>query len=166
MVAAINQAFTQPLAHTPDSGTVSVLVPQDYIGKLVDLVTRIEALDVQPDISAKVVINERTGTVVIGENVRVSTIAIAHGSLSIEIKESANVSQPLPFAEGGRTVVTPDTNIGVQEEAGQLYVVEPGVSIGDLVRALNALGVTPRDLISILQAIKAAGALPAALEII
>jgi flagellar P-ring protein precursor FlgI len=165
MVSVINEAFPQPLAQTPDAGTIAILVPDEFLGKIVDLVTKVENLEVKPDVVAKVVINERTGTVVMGENVRISTIAIAHGSLSIEIKESADVSQPLPFGEG-RTVVTPNTNIGVQEEAGQLYVVESGVSIGDVVRALNALGVTPRDLIAILQAIKAAGAMPAALEII
>ena len=101
-----------------------------------------------------------------GENVRISTIAIAHGNLSIEIKEDQQVSQPLPFADRGRTVVTPESGISVQEGRKPLHLVEPGVSIGDVVRALNAMGVSPRDLISILQALKAAGALQAELEII
>jgi flagellar P-ring protein precursor FlgI len=118
-----------------------------------------------PDTDAKVIINERTGTVVMGDQVRISTIAIAHGNLSIVVKEDLNVSQPLPFSEG-RTVVTPSTRIEVQEDANQLMVVPKGVSIGDVVNALNALGVTPRDLIAIFQAIKAAGALQADLEVI
>ena len=126
----------------------------------------IEKLDVNPDMGAKVVINERTGTVVMGENVRISTVAIAHGNLSIVIKESPQVSQPLPFSEGGQTVVTPNTDVSVKEETKQLVLVDAGASIGDVVSALNALGVSPRDLIAIFQAIKAAGALQAELEVI
>jgi len=103
--------------------------------------------------------------VVIGENVRISTVAVSHGNLSISIKESPNVSQPMPFSEG-ETVVTPNTSIEIQEEKNQLILVPGGSTIGELVRALNAIGVTPRDLISIFQSIKAAGALQAELEII
>jgi flagellar P-ring protein precursor FlgI len=135
------------------------------MGNIVPLVTLIEGLGVTPDVVAKVVINERTGTVVMGSGVRISTIAVAHGNLSIQIKESADVSQPLPFSEG-ETVLVPDTNISVEEGNSRLVLVESGVSIGEVVKALNALGVSPRDLISIFQAIKAAGALQAKLEII
>jgi flagellar P-ring protein precursor FlgI len=120
---------------------------------------------VNPDAKARVVINERTGTVVMGENVRISTIAIAHGNLSIVVRENVNVSQPMPFSDG-QTVASPSTQINVQEDANQLIVVPKGVSIGEVVNALNALGVTPRDLIAIFQAIKAAGALQADLEVI
>ena len=130
------------------------------------LVTIIERLGVTPDTISKVVINERTGTVIMGENVRISTVAIAHGNLSIEIKEDSNVSQPMPFARRGRTVVTPESQVLVQEGNNPIYLVESGVSIGEVVKALNALGVSPRDLISIFQALKAAGALQAELEII
>jgi flagellar P-ring protein FlgI len=129
-------------------------------------VSMIEKLEVNPDMGAKVVINERTGTVVMGENVRISTVAIAHGNLSIVIKESPQVSQPLPFSEGGQTVVTSNTDVTVEEETKQLVLMEAGASIGDVVGALNALGVSPRDLIAIFQAIKAAGALQAELEVI
>ena len=101
-----------------------------------------------------------------GENVRISTVAIAHGNLSIEIKETPQVSQPLPFSQGGETVVTPDSEVQVQEGSNPLFVVDSGVSIGSVVKALNALGVSPRDLIAIFQALKAAGALQAELEII
>jgi flagellar P-ring protein precursor FlgI len=162
---AINSALNDNLAQTPDPGTIHVKVPEKYEGNTVALVTLIEGLEVTPDAVAKVVINERTGTVVMGSNVRISTIAIAHGNLSIQIKESAEVSQPLPFSEG-ETVVTPDTELSIQEGNGKLFLVDPGISIGELVKALNALGVSPRDLISIFQSIKAAGALQAKLEII
>jgi flagellar P-ring protein precursor FlgI len=135
-----------------------------------------------------VILNERTGTVVMGENVRISTVAVAHGNLSIQIKEQLNVSQPQPFAPappsgtppvvippregtgaiitpGGATVVTPDSSVTVKEEGGPLILVPGGVNLGEIVRGLNAIGATPRDLISILQSIKAAGALQADLEI-
>ena len=159
-----NQFFGQP-AKAFDSGTVKVRVPEKYIGNLTSLVALIERLNVVPDISAKVIINERTGTVVMGENVRISTIAIAHGNLSIMIKNSADVFQPNPFSQG-ETTVTLDKEILVTEESNQLVLIEPGVNIGDVVKALNALGVSPRDLISIFQAIKAAGALQAGFEVI
>jgi flagellar P-ring protein precursor FlgI len=121
-------------------------------------------MEVAPDHVAKVVLDERTGTVVIGENVRISTVAIAHGNLSIEIKENQNVSQPPPLSQG-RTVVTRDSDVRVQEDRGQVMLVPQAITIRDLVRALNSIGVTPRDLITIFQAIKAAGALQAKLEI-
>jgi flagellar P-ring protein precursor FlgI len=143
-----------------------VQVPEKYQGNTVALVTIIERLGVTPDTVSRVVINERTGTIIMGENVRISTVAIAHGNLSIEINEDKNVSQPLPFSRGGQTVVTPESQVLVQEGNNPIFLVESGVSIGELVKALNALGVSPRDLISIFQALKAAGALQAELEII
>ncbi len=163
---AINAVFYDHIASAQDAGTIQVKVPMSYFGNIVELVAMIEKLEVRPDETARVVINERTGTVVMGENVRLSTIAIAHGNLSIVIKESPQVSQPAPFAQGGKTVVTPETDISVAEEARQLVVMPAGASIGDVVSALNALGVSPRDLIAIFQAIKAAGALQAELEVI
>jgi len=162
---AINAALNDNLAQTPDPGTIHIKVPEGFQGNTVALVTLIEGLEVIPDAVAKVVINERTGTVVMGSEVRISTIAIAHGNLSIQIKESAEVSQPLPFAEG-ETVVVPETELSIQEGNSRLFLVDPGISIGELVKALNALGVSPRDLIAIFQSIKAAGALQAKLEII
>lgn len=162
---AINSLFYDHIAEAADAGTVRLQVPTAYVGKLVELLAMIEKLDVKPDSAARVVINERTGTVVMGENVRISTIAIAHGNLSIVIKESPNVSQPLPFSQG-QTVVSPNSDISVKEEGKQLLLMPAGASIGDVVRALNALGVSPRDLIAIFQAIKSAGALQADLEVI
>ena len=130
------------------------------------MVTKIERLGVTPDNVSKVVINERTGTVIMGENVRIATIAIAHGNLSVEVREDQRISQPLPFSSGGQAVVVPESDVLVEEGSNPLFVVDSGVSIGEVVKALNALGVSPRDLIAIFQALKAAGALQAELEII
>lgn len=163
---AINRAFYSQLAQTDNAGSIRVSVPENYLGNTVQFVTMIESLGVTPDMVSKVVVNERTGTVVMGENVRIATVGIAHGNLSIQINESQDVSQPLPFSRGGRTVVTPDSDIVVTEGKNPIFLVESGVSIGELVKALNALGVSPRDLIAIFQALKAAGALQAELEII
>ena len=162
---AINIAFYDQIARTQDAGTIEVEVPEKYMGNVVALVTMIESLGVTPDTVSKVIINERTGTVIMGENVRISTVAIAHGNLSIEIREDLNVSQPLPFSRRGETVVTPESEVQVQEGNNPIFLVNSGVSIAAVVKALNALGVSPRDLISIFQALKAAGALQAELEI-
>jgi len=162
---AINAAFSEPYAQTSDPRTISITIPDTYKNQVIEFVTLLEGLNVTPDSSSKIVINERTGTVVMGENVRIATIAIAHGNLSIQIKETPRVSQPLPFSEG-ETVVTPESDIAITEEKAPIVLVKSGVSIGEVVRALNALGVSPRDLIAILQVIKAAGALQAELEII
>ena len=166
MAQAINIALQDQLARTQDAGTIEVAVPQKYRGHTVELVTLIENLGVTPDTVSKVVVNERTGTVIMGENVRISTVAIAHGNLSIQIKENQDVSQPLPFSTRGETVVTPDSEVYVREGKNPIYLVKSGVSIGEMVKALNVLGVSPRDLIAIFQALKAAGALQAELEII
>lgn len=163
---AINAGLSVNVARTQDSGTVHVAVPPVYSGNIAALIAAVEGLSVTPDNVSRVVINERTGTVIMGENVRIATVAIAHGNLSVEIKQSFDVSQPMPLSNRGQTVVTPDAQTTVQEGRAPLQVLEAGVSIGEVVRALNALGVTPRDLISILQALKAAGALQADLEII
>jgi flagellar P-ring protein precursor FlgI len=165
VIEAINAEFSEPVARASDPGTIEIQVPDRYQGNTVPLLAALSELQVSTDTKAKVVINERTGTVVMGEQVRISTIAIAHGNLSIVVRENFNASQPLPFSDG-RTVVTPNTQVDVQEEANQIMVVPKGVSIGEVVNALNALGVTPRDLIAIFQAIKAAGALQADLEVI
>jgi flagellar P-ring protein precursor FlgI len=165
VVKVINAQFNQPVARAEDAGTIEIVIPDRYRDNKVPLLASLSMLEVEPDNDARVVINERTGTVVMGEQVRISTIAIAHGNLSIIVRENVNVSQPLPFSDG-QTVASPSTQINVQEEGNQLMVVPKGVSIGEVVNALNALGVTPRDLIAIFQAIKAAGALQADLEVI
>jgi len=163
---AINAGMMEKVAYTQDSGTIHVSVPAGFSGNIAALIATVEGLSVTPDNVSRVVINERTGTVIMGENVRIATVAIAHGNLSVEIKQNFDVSQPMPFSNRGQTVVTPNAQTMVKEGRAPLQVLETGVSIGQVVRALNALGVTPRDLISILQALKAAGALQADLEII
>jgi flagellar P-ring protein precursor FlgI len=162
----INAKLGDEAARPSDSGTVKIRLPGGENQDLVGLVASLEQLEVDTDRKAKVILAERTGTVIIGENVRVSPVAIAHGNLSVEIKEKKDVSQPAPFAERGRTVVTKDSDVSVTEEQRHLLLVEPGASLGDLVSALNAIGVSPRDLITVFQAIKASGALQADLEII
>ena len=166
MAQAINAAFGDAMATTPDAGTIKVKVPALYRGRSVELVALIENIGVTPDLVSKIIINERTGTVIMGENVRIATIAIAHGNLSIQVNKQDNVSQPMPFARRGQTVVTSDREMIVEEGRNPLFLVESGVSLGEVVRALNALGVSPRDLIAIFQALKAAGALQAELQII
>ena len=162
---AINNFLGEEGAEPVSSATVNVRVPERFRGRIVELIASIETLDVRVDRNAKVVLNERTGTIVMGDDVRISTVAISHGNLTIQIRTEHQVSQPLPFSKG-QTVVVPQREVTVEEGKSQLLLVDGGVSIGEVVRALNAIGVTPRDLIAILQAMKAAGALQAELEII
>ncbi|HFC98632.1 MAG TPA: flagellar basal body P-ring protein FlgI [Thermosulfurimonas dismutans] len=164
-VEAINDLLHGPYARALDGRTLALTVPRVYRGRVVELLARVGEVEVEPDVPARVVIDERTGTVVMGENVRISRVAIAHGNLSVVIRERPQVVQPQPFA-GGRTVVVPRTRIQAREQKARIVVLEEGASIGELVRALNAVGATPRDLIAVLQAIKAAGALQAELVII
>ena len=164
---AINSFVGGPIAQSRDSATVSLVVPDNYRGKMVALITDIEQLRVTPDISAKVVIDEQTGIIVMGENVRISTVAIAQGNLTIRITETPQVSQPLPFSEEGETVTVPRTQIEIDEdEDKRLSVLSNSVTLQELVDGLNALGIGPRDMISILHAIKAAGALQAEIELL
>jgi flagellar P-ring protein precursor FlgI len=162
----INEAFRFEYASTIDPSAIRLKIPPEYVNKRVELITLIEGLDVLVDVPARVVINERTGTIVIGDKVRISPVAIAHGNLTIEIRTEFRVSQPSPFApEKAETVVVPQKEVTVKEQKASLVEVS-GTTLGEIVRALNALGVTPRDLIAILQALKASGALRAELEII
>lgn len=162
---AINDAMGAPVAKALDSGTVGLSIPEIQRDNVAGFLARLETLNVTPDAVAKIIVNEKTGTVVVGENVRISTVAISHGNLSITVRETAEVSQPNAFSRG-ETVVIPQTDVEIQEDASKLMVIESGSTIRELVKALNAIGVTPRDLISIFQSIKAAGALQAELEII
>jgi flagellar P-ring protein FlgI len=162
----INEELKSDYASTGDSSSVKVIIPLEYVNKVPELITRLESIEVKVDEPAVVVINERTGTIVIGERVRISPVAIAHGSLTIEIKTEYNVSQPSSFApDKAETVVVPKTEVTAHEQKGSLIQVS-GVTLGEIVKGLNALGVTPRDMISILQALKASGSLRAELEII
>ncbi|VAW01974.1 Flagellar P-ring protein FlgI [hydrothermal vent metagenome] len=167
MADAINAFIGMPIAHPLNPTAVQLTRPANWRGDMVQLLTQIEQLRIQPDLPAKVVIDEVTGIIVMGENVRVSTVAIAQGNLTISVEETPQVSQPNAFSETGKTVVVPRTNVNVIEEKGTgLVVVREGVALRDLVAGLNALGVNPRDMISILQSIKAVGALQAEIEVI
>jgi flagellar P-ring protein precursor FlgI len=160
----INAKLLGDFAHAVDSGTIEINVPPQYQGRVPELVARLEILDIVVDGPARVVVNERTGTVVMGSKVRIATVAVAHGGLTLEVDTRWGVSQPGPFSKG-QTTTTANSSVAVSEESPELQVLE-GVSIGEVVGALNQLGVAPRDLISILQAIRAAGALDADLEVL
>lgn len=158
---AINEFVGGGTAYAMDPGTVQLTL-SNYAGDPTALLTDIEQLPIVPDQQARVVIDENTGVVVIGQNVRISKVAIAQGNLTIRITETPQVSQPSPFSNTGVTTVVPRTNIDVEEDADrQLAILEDSVTLEELVAGLNSLGVGPRDLISILQSIKSAGALQA-----
>jgi len=163
---AVNAFLGTTAAASTDPSTVEVNVPEKYKQNVVNLLTDIEQLRIEPDQLARVIIDEQSGIIVMGENVRISTVAIAQGALTIRITEAAQVSQPGPFAEAGTTATVNRTNIEVgQGEDQRLTVVEDGVTLQELVNGLNALGIGPRDMISILQAVKTAGALQAEIEV-
>ncbi len=165
IAAAINDFMGADTAEPTDPATVTIQIPSRYNGNMIRLITEVEQLKVEPDQTARVVVDERSGIIVMGRDVRVSTVAIAQGNLTVTITEQPQVSQPAPFSDG-RTVVVPRTGVKVDTGDGnKLALVKEGVSLRELVDGLNALGVGPRDLISILQAIKAAGALQADIEL-
>jgi flagellar P-ring protein FlgI len=186
IASAINDFLGSAVAEPLDPATVQIAIPgagggggkgfgegakgfgevggTDYRGNVVALLTEIEQLQIEPDIAAKILIDERSGIIVMGRDVRVSTVAVAQGNLTVSIGETPRVSQPAPLG-GGQTRVVPRTQVGVTEEGKKLAMVQEGVSLQQLVDGLNALGIGPRDLISILQAIKAAGAIQADIEV-
>ncbi|MCC5976937.1 MAG: flagellar basal body P-ring protein FlgI [Salinarimonas sp.] len=164
IASAINDFIGDDAAAPSDPSTVHLHIPKSYAGNMIELLTEIEQLRVEPDQPAKIVVDERSGIIVMGRDVRVSTVAVAQGNLTVTITEEPFVEQPLPFSDG-ETVVVPRTAIEVFGEDGQLAVVPEGVTLRELVDGLNALGIGPRDLIAILQAIKAAGALQADIEV-
>ena len=163
---AINMELGGNTARVIDAGAVAVMVPVDYQSALPDLIARLEPLPVIMDVAARVVINERTGTVVMGGDVRLGPAAVAHGNLSVRIATQYEVSQPAPLSQGGQTTVVPQTELDVDEGNSQLIALDAGATLADVVRALNVLGVTPRDIIAVMQALKAAGALRAELVIL
>jgi flagellar P-ring protein precursor FlgI len=172
MAMAINRQVGMGIAKMLDSGTIDILVPPAFNGRVGDLMARIEGVEVTPDNAAKVVVDERTGTIVMGDRVRISTVAVSQGGLTVRVTETPQVSQPSPFSNG-ETRVVPRTAIDVQSDPNaanggrneRVAVLEGPVTLGELVKGLNALGVGPREMISILQAIKSAGALHADLQV-
>ena len=163
VAAAINDFIGAPTAEPLDPSTVEIGIPHKYQGNVIALLTEIEQLQVVPDLGARIIIDERSGVIVMGREVRVSTVAVAQGNLTVTISETPQVSQPPPLARG-QTRVVPRTRVGVQEDGKKLAMVSEGVSLQQVVDGLNALGIGPRDLIAILQAIKAAGAIQADIE--
>jgi flagellar P-ring protein precursor FlgI len=163
MSNAINRRFGTGTAFPDSSGSVKINIPGQFSKNVVEFVAAIESLDIEADSTAKVVVNERTGTIVMGKDVRLSTVAVSHGNLSLIVREDYEVSQPNPFTpfSRGRTVITPQTDISVTEDEGELVLLDmkKGISLGEIANALNAIGATPRDLIAIFQAIKASGSM-------
>jgi flagellar P-ring protein precursor FlgI len=162
---AINTFMGMEIATITSPSNVRIMIPGDFTANYFDFLNTVLNLEIQPETFARIILDERTGTIVMGSDVRISTVAVAHGNLNIRISNNIEVSQPASFSQG-QTVVTNNPVIETAEDDAKLMVVPEGVTVSDLVKALNAIGVGPRDLISILQAIKAAGAMHAHLEVI
>ena len=164
IASAVNDYLGAKAAEPIDPSTVQLTIPPEFKGNVVAFLTEIEQLQVEPDLAAKIIIDERSGIIVMGRDVRVATVAVAQGNLTVTISESPQVSQPGPQSRG-RTTVTPNSSVKVTEDGKKLALVKDGVSLQQLVDGLNGLGIGPRDLIGILQAIKAAGAIEADIEV-
>ncbi|MHC1751925.1 flagellar basal body P-ring protein FlgI [Humidesulfovibrio sp.] len=164
VVGRINSSMGGQYAKAMDGATIQMSIPPKFQNNIVPLMASLENLDISPDSRARVVVDEKTGTVVLGGNVRLTKVAVAHGNLQIVVSETPNVSQPGPFSSG-QTVTTPETNLNVKEQNNRLLLME-GATLQELVDGLNSVGATPRDLISILRTLKTAGSLHADLEVI
>jgi len=162
----INRDMKKSIAYPVDGKNIKVAVPEEFDHDIVELIAAVRSLRVEVDTPAKVVFNERTGTVIIGSNVRVSAVAISHGGLTIEIKSTPVISQPQPLSPQGKTVATTEEKITVKEKRGEFILLSDGVSVSKIVTALNAIGASPRDIIAIFQAMDNAGALHAKLVIL
>jgi flagellar P-ring protein precursor FlgI len=165
VVDALNMAFGRAIANPLDGKSIRLTLPMEYRNRPVEFIAAVEAVSVEVDAKARVIVNERTGTVVIGADVTLLPVSIAHGNLSIQVETKLDVSQPEPFGKG-QTVVVPEQTVTAQEQKSNFVTLNKGATVDDLIRTLNALGVTPRDTVAILEALKAAGALQAELEII
>lgn len=164
IVDAIGTRFGY-IAQAKDAGSVNINIPSGYEGDVVGFIAAFEELYIEPDNIAKIVVNERTGTIVMGSNVTIDQVAVSHGSLTVKIESTTDVTQPPPFSNGS-TVVTQDKTLTVDEQQGEIVLLPAAASVGDVVTALNAVGATPRDIIAILQAMKSAGAIRAELQLI
>ncbi len=168
IAAAINKKFGQDgtiVAHAENSALVSVKTPITYRARTVEFVADVEDLSIEADRPTKIVVNERTGTIVMGKDVKISPVAILHGALTVEIQTTLTPSQPSPLSTG-QTVVVPETKVVTKEEKARNVVLKDGATVEELVRALTAIGSTPRDIIAILQGLQAAGALDGEIEVI
>lgn len=164
LAEAINRRFSGA-ARCENAALVEVAIPPDFAGRPIEFMAAIESLTLETDAVQKIVINERTGTITAGRDIRIRPVAILHGALSIEIRTTFDVSQPAPLS-AGQTTVTPEVQVGVREEQAKHIQLRPEATVDDLARALTAIGATARDIIAILQNLKAAGALDAAIEVI
>jgi flagellar P-ring protein precursor FlgI len=164
---AINTKYGNKIARAVDGATITVTIPQEFkaAGSIVEFISSIELLEATPDVAAKVIINERTGTIVIGGNVSILPVAISHGGINIEIQSTPIISQPNPFSQG-QTIVTQLVTVGAAEDTSAVVALEGAATVQDVAKALNSLKVSPRDIIAIFQALKESGALKAALTII
>jgi flagellar P-ring protein precursor FlgI len=168
IMAAINQRFgsdTSRPANAENSGLVAVDTPVAYVSRTVEFLGELENLLVEADRPARIVVDERTGTIVMGKEVRIAPVAILHGALTVEIQTVLNVSQPSPLS-AGQTTTVPEVTVAAKEAKARNIVLEQGASVEELVRALTLIGSTPRDIIAILQSLKAAGALEAEVEVL
>lgn len=165
---AVNHRFISgvPIAHAENSALVSVVLPGEYAKQSTEFIAELEKLTVEPDRPARVVVNERTGTIVLGKDVRIAPVAVLHGNLSVVIQTTFDVSQPTPFSSTGTTEVIPQTTVAVKDEKARNVVLRQGATVEELVKALSAIGSTTRDVIAILENLRAAGALDAQLEVI
>jgi flagellar P-ring protein precursor FlgI len=161
---AINEHFPNQ-AHAENSALVTVLIPDDYLHRTIEFISELENIPVDADQAAKVVINERTGTIVMGKDIRIKPTAIFHGNLTVQVETTLQVSQPSPLS-AGKTEVVPQTKTSAKDEPARNLVLKEGTTVEELVRALSAIGSTARDVIAILENLRAAGALDAELEVI
>jgi flagellar P-ring protein precursor FlgI len=169
IVQVINQKFGssgQSVAQAKNSGLVQVDVPDQFKGQSVEFVAAVEELSIETDRPATIAINERTGTLVLGGDIRIAPVAILQGNLSVRVETSYSVSQPNPMSSAGKTEVVPQVDVGVKEDKAKDILLKQGASVDELVRALTAIGSTPRDIIAILQSLKAAGALDAEIQVL
>ncbi|HEY4361927.1 MAG TPA: flagellar basal body P-ring protein FlgI [Bryobacteraceae bacterium] len=161
----LNQHFSGAVAHPESSAVIAVDLPPAYATRAVEFVAEMESLTVEADRPQKIIINEKTGTIVLGKDVKISPVAILHGSLTVEVRTTLDVSQPEPLAPNGKTVVTPEVNVTAKEEKAKNVILEKGATVEQLVRALQGIGSTPRDIIAVLQEMHSAGALDADIEV-
>jgi flagellar P-ring protein precursor FlgI len=168
IVETVNKTFDQPApaAHAENAGLIHVTIPPEFASRATEFIAALESLSVEADRPARVIINERTGTIVLGKEVRIAPVAILHGNLSVEIQTTFTVSQAQPLSTKGETVVVPQTAVTTKEEKARNLVLKQGATVEELVRALASIGSTPRDVIAILQNLRSAGALEAEIEVI
>jgi len=165
VASAVNAKFG-PIANAENAGVVSVGLPAQFQKTPIEFVSELERLTIDPDHKARIVVNERTGTIIMGKDVHIAPVAIMQGNLTVAVQTTLNVTQPNALSPGGTTQVTPQVDVGVKEEKARDVILRDGATVEELVRALSVIGSTPRDIISILQTLKSAGALEAELEVI